>query len=147
MVTVGPSATSVATAESSFAGSGRLTLARRKVTLAAPPPSPKARMRNIVITPSTGAPAELGSPFGSVGWMNDASVHGLGKLTHSPELDGSWLSRLPKVVAAWPAVGSASTTAPTTTSPAIVLVMPRLSNTRPPWSSAPDRLLAAREPV
>src|SRR5215218_3056202 len=116
MVTVGPSATSDATAASSFAGSGRLTFASRNVTVAALPPSPNARIRNFVITPPTGAPAELGSPFGSVGWMNEAIVHGFGKLVHSPELAGSWFSRLPKVVAAWPTAGSASVPASTTAS-------------------------------
>ena len=67
IVTVGPSATRVATALFWSFGSGRLMSASRNVTVAASPPSPNARVRNFVITPLTGAPPEYGSPFGSIG--------------------------------------------------------------------------------
>ena len=41
-----------------FIGSGTVTSASRNVTVAGRSFPPKARMRNFVITPSTGAPPE-----------------------------------------------------------------------------------------
>src|SRR4051812_48613790 len=72
-------------------------------------------MRNLVITPSTGAPLELGSPFGSTGWVKSTSVQlgdgSVGNITHDPVV-GSFLRRLPNVVAAWPAGASRSSAPP-----------------------------------
>ena len=58
IVTVGPVPAAVARALSGSLGSGRVMFARRKVTVAAAPPSPNALMLNLVITPLTGAPPE-----------------------------------------------------------------------------------------
>ena len=68
-VTVGPVPAAVASALSALFGSGSVMSASRKVTCAGPR-SPNARMRNFVITPSIGAPADDGSPLGFVGTMN-----------------------------------------------------------------------------
>ena len=38
--------------------------------------------------------------------MNETSVQGVASALHSPEFAGSWLSRLPKFVAACPPAGS-----------------------------------------
>src|SRR5215211_5286897 len=45
--------------------------------------------------------------------MKETRVHFAGGELHSPELAGSWLRRLPKVVAAWLAAGAASRPAAT----------------------------------
>ena len=57
-VTVGPVPAAVASALSLFGGLARRMSATRKVTVAGVLSSPKARIRNFVITPSTGAPPE-----------------------------------------------------------------------------------------
>ena len=111
IVTVGPVPTSRATAVSSLFGSGRLISTSFSVTVAAAPPSPKMRVRNLVITPLTGAPPEYGSPFGFEGWMKAPIVQGVRRPVHSPELAGSLRRRLPKVVAASAAAGAARRTA------------------------------------
>src|SRR3954453_12649987 len=46
--------------------------------------------------------------------MKETIVHGWGKLAHSPELAGSWLSRLPKLVAALLVAGTSSRAAQAT---------------------------------
>src|SRR5436190_2668848 len=77
-VAVGPVATDVASA---LSGSTWLMFARRNVTWAGegsgsvPIWPPNARMRNLVITPSTGAPPEYGSPLGLLGTVNDTIEH------------------------------------------------------------------------
>src|SRR3954447_20655467 len=90
-VTVGPVPAAVATALS-LPEVAWTKWARRKVTLVSTGsvlPMPKPLILNFVITPETGAPPEYGSPLGSLGWMKETSVHGLGKLWHSPEFAGS----------------------------------------------------------
>src|SRR4051812_33749756 len=46
--------------------------------------------------------------------MKETIVHGWGKLAHSPELAGSWFSRLPKLVAALLVAGTSSRAAQAT---------------------------------
>src|SRR3954464_11968138 len=115
MVTVGPVPAEPASALLVSLGLGRLMSATRKVTVPGLLPSPNARMRNLVITPSTGAPLELGSPFGSTGWVKSTSVQlgdgSVGNITHDPVV-GSFLRRLPNVVAALPAGASRSSAPP-----------------------------------
>src|SRR3954451_12035834 len=108
-VTVGPVPTEVATA---FIGSSRLIFARRDVTVAGPP-SPNARMRNLVITPSIGAPCDDGSPFGLVGTMNWTIEHDeLIGSSQGASVGSFVVRRLPKLTAAFP--GGANTSSDAT---------------------------------
>src|SRR6266480_2607544 len=81
-------------------------LTTRKVAVAGPP-SPAPRIRNLVMTPSIGAPPEYGSPLGLVGTVNWTIVQGAGVIRFPQPWFGSLVvRRLPKLTAALPAGAS-----------------------------------------